>query len=225
MSQSGFQPILIYASGTSGNTPAAANLQSTSNGAELAINYVDGKLFYKTGSGVVQTIASQSAANGNITWGSANQIPYQTAANATSFITAPTIANTVLQWTTSGFVWANVSTSGGTSNSSNTANNIASGAANQLLYQTGANTTSFVTAPVSANTYLQWNGTSFVWSTVSGGGSTANINATNGVISNANTVTSSYSVPTGSNVITVGPWTVANGVTFTLPSGSRQVIV
>jgi len=225
MSQSGFQPILIYASGTSGNTPAAANLQSTSNGAELAINYVDGKLFYKTGSGVVQTIASQSAANGNITWGSANQIPYQTAANATSFITAPTIANTVLQWTTSGFVWANVSTSGGTSNSSNTANNIASGAANQLLYQTGANTTSFVTAPTTASTYLQWNGSAFVWSAVSGGGSTANINATNGVISNANTVTSSYSVPSGSNVITVGPWTVANGVTFTLPSGSRQVIV
>jgi hypothetical protein len=224
MSQSGFQPILIYASGTSGNTPAAANLQSTSNGAELAINYVDGKLFYKDGSGVVQTIATKSAANGNITWGSANQIPYQTAANTTSFITAPTIANTVLQWTTSGFVWANVSASGGSSASSNTANNIANGAANQLLYQTGANTTSFITAPTTASTYLQWNGSAFVWAAASGG-SSANINATNGVISNANTVTSSYSVPSGSNVITVGPWTVANGVTFTLPSGSRQVIV
>jgi hypothetical protein len=222
MSQSGFQPILIYASGTSGNTPAAANLQSTSNGAELAINYVDGKLFYKNGSGVVQTIASQSSANGNITWGSANQIPYQTAANTTSFIVAPTIANTVLQWTTSGFVWTTVS-----SGTSNTANNIANGAANQVLYQTGANTTSFITAPTTANTYLQWTGSAFTWAAASGGGggSGANLNATNGVISNANTVTSSYTVPTGSNVITVGPWTVANNATFTLPSGSRQVLV
>jgi len=224
MSQSGFQPILIYASGTSGNTPAAANLQSTSNGAELAINYVDGKLFYKNGSGVVQTIASQSSANGNITWGSANQIPYQTAANTTSFIVAPTIANTILQWTTSGFVWANVTSS----TTSNTANNIANGAANQLVYQTGANTTSFIAAPTTANSTLQWTGSAFTWATSSGGGgggSGANINATNGIISNANTVSSSYTVPTGSNVITVGPWTVASGVTFTLPSGSRQVLV
>ena len=52
-----------------------------------------------------------------------------------------------------------------------------------------------------------------------------NLAASNGVLSHAQTVTSNYTVPTGSNVITVGPWTVASGVTFTLPSGSRQVLL
>jgi hypothetical protein len=54
---------------------------------------------------------------------------------------------------------------------------------------------------------------------------TPNFNASNGVLTMANTVTSNVTVPTGSNVITVGPWSVASGVTFTLPSGSRQVIL
>jgi hypothetical protein len=46
--------------------------------------------------------------------------------------------------------------------------NIAGGAANQLVYQTGTNFTSFVTAPSSANTYLQWNGTAFAWAATVG---------------------------------------------------------
>jgi hypothetical protein len=49
--------------------------------------------------------------------------------------------------------------------------------------------------------------------------------ANNGVLTHANQVTTSYTVPTNANVITVGPWTVASGATFTLPSGSRQVLV
>ena len=63
MAQSGYTPILIYASGTTGNTPLAANLTSTSTGAELALNYFDGKLFYKDASGNVQVLASKA---GNI---------------------------------------------------------------------------------------------------------------------------------------------------------------
>ena len=49
--------------------------------------------------------------------------------------------------------------------------------------------------------------------------------ASNGVLTHANQVSTSYTVPTNANVITVGPWTVASGVTFTLPSGSRQVLL
>ena len=63
MAQTGFTPILIYASGTTGNTPSAGNLTSSANGAELAINYFDGKLFYKDASGIVQVLASKA---GNI---------------------------------------------------------------------------------------------------------------------------------------------------------------
>jgi hypothetical protein len=50
-----------------------------------------------------------------------------------------------------------------------TATNLASGAANQIAYQTGSGATSFITAPTTASTYLQWNGTGFAWATVGGG--------------------------------------------------------
>ncbi len=73
MAQSGYTPILIYASGTATNTPLAANLTSSASGSELAINYADGKLFYKDNSSVVQTIATKGTA---ILGGSNTQIQY-----------------------------------------------------------------------------------------------------------------------------------------------------
>jgi hypothetical protein len=52
MSQSGYTPIITYNSGTTTNVPSSGNL---ANG-ELAINYADGKLFYKDSGGTVQVI-------------------------------------------------------------------------------------------------------------------------------------------------------------------------
>jgi hypothetical protein len=66
MAQAGYTPILIYASGTATNVPAAGNLTSGASGAELAINYADGKLYYKDGSGNVQLIASKAGASGDV---------------------------------------------------------------------------------------------------------------------------------------------------------------
>lgn len=65
MAQSGYTPLLIYSSSTTGNTPSASNLTNSSLGSELAINIYDGKLFYKDNSGVVQTIASKAISSGN----------------------------------------------------------------------------------------------------------------------------------------------------------------
>ena len=59
MAQTGFTPILIYASSTPNAVPSASNLTSTSSGAELALNYSDGKLFYKVSGGVVQVLAGK----------------------------------------------------------------------------------------------------------------------------------------------------------------------
>jgi len=61
MAQSGYTPVLLYASGTTGNTPSASNLTSSSSGAELALNYYDGKLFYKDNTGTVQVLATKGA--------------------------------------------------------------------------------------------------------------------------------------------------------------------
>ncbi len=54
MAQSGYTAIRLYRSSTPGATPIAANLQ---NG-EMALNYADGKLFYKDDAGVVQEFTS-----------------------------------------------------------------------------------------------------------------------------------------------------------------------
>ena len=60
MAATGFTPLSLYYSATTTNAPTAGNLV---NG-ELAINIIDGKLFYKVNSGVVQIIATKSATSG-----------------------------------------------------------------------------------------------------------------------------------------------------------------
>jgi hypothetical protein len=51
------------------------------------------------------------------------------------------------------------------------------------------------------------------------------LNATNGIVVNSNTVSASYSIPSGSSGMSAGPITVASGQTVTVPSGSRWVIL
>ncbi len=63
MAQSGYTPILIYGSGTASAIPLAANMTSSSAGAELALNYADGKLYYKNSSGVVTLLAQAASAS------------------------------------------------------------------------------------------------------------------------------------------------------------------
>lgn len=60
MAQTGYTPIKLYASSTASAVPLAANLDNT-NGAELAINITDGRLYYKDNLGVVKLLASNAA--------------------------------------------------------------------------------------------------------------------------------------------------------------------
>lgn len=55
------------------------------------------------------------------------------------------------------------------------ADNINGGAANQLLYQTGAGVTSFVPAPTASNTILYWDGSDLVWGSVPGTGTVVSV--------------------------------------------------
>ena len=59
-------------------------------------------------------------------------------------------------------------------NSTNTTN-VLGGAANQIHYQTGSGVTSFITAPTTSGTYLEWNGSAFVWATPGGGGTVTSV--------------------------------------------------
>jgi hypothetical protein len=49
--------------------------------------------------------------------------------------------------------------------------------------------------------------------------------ANNGLILNATTLVSSYTIPAGYNAHTVGPFTVPSGLTVTVTSGQRWVVL
>jgi hypothetical protein len=51
----------------------------------------------------------------------------------------------------------------GNATTATTATNVASGAANQIVYNTASGTTSFVTAPTTGSTFLGWTGSAFAW--------------------------------------------------------------
>jgi hypothetical protein len=174
MSQTGYTPILIYASGTTGNTPSASNLTSNSTGAELAINYYDGKLFYKDNSGAVQTMATSGIGN-NLTYSSTNTTFLF---NSTGSVQLPT----------------------GT-----TAQRPATPATAMFRYNS------------TLNQFEGYNGS--IWGGIGGAqaGGAIQINNT--------TASVSYTVATGTNGFSVGPITTASGVSITVASGQRWVII
>jgi hypothetical protein len=49
--------------------------------------------------------------------------------------------------------------------------------------------------------------------------------ASNGVVVNADSVTSNYTIATGTNGFSVGPLTIASGATLTVASGQRHVVI
>ena len=91
MAQTGYTPIKIYASSTASAVPLAANLSNV-NGAEIAINITDGKLFYKDNTGTVQVIATKNALTNvsSISFGSTGLTP------STATTGAVTVAGTLL---------------------------------------------------------------------------------------------------------------------------------
>lgn len=109
----------------------------------------------------------------NVTGGAAGSLVYQTGSGATSTLALGT-SNYVLvagasapQYVAQSTLSVGSATTATSATSATTATNIASGTANQIAYQTGSGATSFITAPVSASTYLGWNGSAFAWSAVS----------------------------------------------------------
>ena len=101
----------------------------------------------------------------------------------------------------------------------NRATNIAAGAANQILYQSTTATTAFVTAPTITGTVLGWTGTALGWI------SPSNTVANNCVYENSRTISSNFTFSTDKSGMSAGPITVATGISVTIPSGGRWVIL
>ena len=99
----------------------------------------------------------------------------------------------------------------------NAATNLAGGAANRIPYQTGVGATSFIAAPTTASTYLQWNGSTFVWVGSSALGVSTFSAGTTGLTPNTAT----------SGAVTLsGTLAVANGGTgVTTSTGAGSVVL
>ena len=176
MAQSGYTPIITYNSGTTTNVPLAANLAS----GELAINYADGKLFYKDSGGVVQTIASK-AGNVNVSSFSAGTTGLTPNTATTGAVTlsgtlAITNGGTGQTTASAGFnALSPITTTGDLiiGNGTNSATRLAIGANTYILTSNGT-TASWVapTAGVSLSANNTWtgtqtfNGTSSIFGTV-----------------------------------------------------------
>jgi hypothetical protein len=84
--------------------------------------------------------------------------------------------------------------------------------------------------PAGSNTQVQFNnaGAFGASSSLTFASSTLTapiVSASNGLVVNSASVSASYSIPSGSNAMSVGPVTVASGQTVTVPSGSRWVVL
>jgi hypothetical protein len=244
---------------------------------------------YYTGAMWANLSAGASIAN-NIAGGNANEILVQAGTSSTTFISAPTVANTFLEWDGAAFTWsANplgtvtsvdvsggttgltysggpitssgtitmagtlITTNGGTGLSSytagdisyyvsgtalsklaigsstfiltstgtapqwsdpagisvNTATNVAGGGANQIVFNTASGTTSFITAPTVANTFLEWSGSAFQWAT-NPLGTVTSVDVSGGT---TGLTTSGGPVTTSGTITLAGTLAVANGGT------------
>lgn len=130
-----------------------------------------------------------------------------------------TVGTTAVNSGTNGYLlYNNAGTLGNLAASSltvGTATNLANGAANQVPYQTGSGATSFISAPSTASTYLQWTGSAFAWA------------APPGVTTfSAGTTGLTPSTATSGAVTLSGTLAVANGGTgVTTSTGSGSVVL
>ena len=218
MAQSGYTPIILFNSTTTGNAPTTSNLAV----GELAINIADGKLFFNK-SGTITTMANASL---QIAGGSPQYAVTLTATGATN-VTLPTSGYVVSSVTQLGAnpvtgtpssttflrgdgTWASAGTNITLTNDTTTATNV---------YPVFASATSgTVTGLYTGNANLLYK--------PSTGDLTASQHiASNGLMVNNQTIGTSYSVANGYAASSVGPVTLSSGVSVTLGASSRWVIL
>ena len=162
------------------------------------------------GNAATATSATSATTATNLAGGTANQIPYQTGAGATSFVVAPTTASTALTWSGSAFTWATAGTAVTITDDTTT---------NAVRYPLFANaTTGTVSTEYVSSTKLQYN--------PSKGELQAPVQiASNGININSATVSASYTIASGNNGFSVGPITIASGQAVTVSSGQRWLVL
>jgi hypothetical protein len=241
MAASGFTPISLYYSATASAVPLAANLVA----GELALNTLDGKLYYKNSSNVVTLLASTAGSTNvsSITFGTTGLTP------ATATTGAVTVAGTLVVG--NGGTGLTTLTAGripygaGTSALGNSANLFWDSTNNRLGIGTSSPAVSLAVSatdaillpngttgqrPTGAAGYIRYNSTtgSFegyttAWGSIGGGATGAGGDQI--FYQNGQTVTTDYTITAGQNAGTFGPVSINSGVTVTVPTGSTWSIV
>jgi len=160
MAAAGFTPVSLYYSTTSATVPTAGNLAL----GELALNVTDGRLFAKDTLGAVYVLADKTTSSGNLPGGTAGAIAYQVASSSTTFLTLGSPGFIVTAGVSAPTYTNPASLTVGNATLAARATNVAGGIANQIVYQTGPNTTGFAPSPSVVGTVLSWSGSGFVWS-------------------------------------------------------------
>jgi len=156
-----------FSSYTIGDMLFASGATAISKLALGVTNYV-----LTAGASAPQYVAQSTLAAGsaiNLAGGTAGASPYQTGAGATTFLSLGTSGYVLTAGASAPQYVAQNTLSVGT------ATNIASGVANQVVYQSGAGATSFVVAPTVTGTVLSWTGSAFAWASAPAATTTANI--------------------------------------------------
>jgi hypothetical protein len=211
MAASGFTPISLYYSTTPSAVPTAGNLVP----GELAINITDGRLYYEDNLGAVQMLASLARTNGNfgditssitVAKGTTGQQP---GSPVTGMLRYNTTTNQFEGYSGSSPAWNPV---GGSILSNDTSTSTA-------VFPLFANATS------GAATTIYTSNANYLYTPSTGELKAKYLNASSGVVINSTTVDTTYTIAAGSNGFSVGPITVASGVTLTVSSGQRWVVI
>lgn len=95
----------------------------------------------------------------NVAGGAANKLVFNSSAGTTSFADAPSASGQVLGWNGSAFAWTT------TIATATTATNLAGGAANQIAYQSGSGTTTFLANGTTGQVLTATTGSAPSWQT------------------------------------------------------------
>lgn len=166
----------ITPTGTAGTYGSASSVPVLTTNASGQVTSVTNTTIAINGSQVSGNISGSAGSVANAltlgTYLTGTSFNGSAAVTATVDATSANTASKVVARDSSGNFSAGTITAtlNGTATSTASATNLSGGAANQIAYQSAANTTAFATAPSASNQVLNWNGSAFTWSagTISG---------------------------------------------------------
>jgi len=226
------------AGGATGSVPYQSSASTTTF---LALGTTNNVL--TAGASAPQYVAQSTLAVGsattatNLAGGAANTVPYQTGAGSTTFLAAPTVTGSAILWDGSSIGW-------GLGPAATSATNLSGGGAYTVVYQSSVGTTAYLTNGTTGQVLTATTSGAPTWTTIdalpSQTGNAGKYLSTNGTVAsweftgasaggviweNSLIVSSDYTLTTAKNGFSVGPITINSGVSVTVPSGQRWVVL